>query len=113
MSNQVTDQKVTSCLIAVAAALGLTLSRRCHGASFCTVYMEANPHMMRQEQRDILQNAKQALEAAGLGGITLGRFSNPPYRSKVTGQMEEGHPRHGDPLLEIESVWWSPPDETA
>jgi hypothetical protein len=27
--------------------------------------------------------------------------------------MEEGHPRHGDPLLEIESVWWSPPDEAA
>ena len=113
MSNQVTDQKVTSCLIAVAGGPGLAPAHRRHGASFCTVYMEANPHMMRQEQRDILQNAKDALEAAGLGGITLTRFSNPPFHNRHTNTMEDGHPRHGDPLLEIESVWWSPPDETA
>lgn len=101
-----TDAEIVAEIKREAEQLGLTIDTRRHGASFCTVYLEAPFVLPREEQASRLRQAKALLEANGLTNVVLTRFDNPPYRSKVTGKMEEGHPRHGDPLLEIDSVWW-------
>lgn len=101
-----TDAEIVAEIRREAEHLGLTIDTRRHGGHFCTVYLEAPTGLPREEQASRLRQAKGLLEANGVAGVTLTRFDNPPYRSQATGKMEEGHPRHGDPLLEIESVWW-------
>lgn len=101
-----TDSEVVTEIKREAEHLGLSIDKRRHGGHFCTVYLEAPVGLPRDEQASRLRQAKALLEANGVLSVSLTAFNNPPYRSQATGKMEEGHPRHGDPLLEIESVWW-------
>lgn len=101
-----TDSEIVAEIKREAEHLRLTIDLRRHGAHFCTVYLEAPSALPRDEQASRLRQAKGLLEANGVANVVFTHFDNPPYRSKATGKMEEGHPRHGDPLLEIDSVWW-------
>jgi hypothetical protein len=101
-----TDSEVVAAIKREAEHLGLTIDLRKHGAQFCTVYLDAPSVLPREEQASRLRQAKALLEANGVANVALTRYDNPPFHNKNSGQMEEGHPRHGDPLLEIESVWW-------
>ena len=101
-----TDAEIVAAIRREAEHLGLSIDTRRHGGHFCTVYLEAPSVLPREEQASRLRQAKGLLDANGVPSVVLTRFNNPPYHSKVTGKMEEGHPRHGDPLLEIDSVWW-------
>jgi hypothetical protein len=104
----ITDREVVAAIGREAELLGLSTDTHRHGARFCTVYMEA-PGGPWEEQFRLLSRAKLMLEVAGVPSVKLTRFDNPPYRSQATGKMEPGHPRHGAPLLEIQSVWWVQP----
>lgn len=101
-----TDSEVVAEIKREAEHLGLTIDLRKHGGQFCTVYLDAPSVLPREEQASRLRQAKALLEANGVANVVLTRYDNPPFLNKNTGQMEEGHSRHGDPLLEIESVWW-------
>lgn len=107
-----TDKEVVEAIQRVAHALNLTVDKRRHGGHFCTVHLEAPASMERETQCSYLRQAKAQLEAAGLQYVTLTRFNNPPFKNKSTGKVEASHPRHGDPLIELESVWWAPPTTT-
>lgn len=96
---------VVESLQEAAKQFDLTLSLRRHSASFCTVYLEAQTALPRVEQQVRLKQARDFLEARDVQA-ELTRFNNPPFRNPNTGKMEEGHHRHGDPLLEVETVWW-------
>jgi hypothetical protein len=101
-----TDAEIVTEIRREAEHLGLAIDTRRHGGHFCTVYLEAPSVLPRDEQESRLRQAKALLEANGLCNVVLTRFNNPPYLNRNTGKMEEGHPRHGDPLIEIDSVWW-------
>lgn len=100
------DPDVVAVIKREAEQVGLHIDLRRHGGSYCTVYMEAPAVLPRTEQRSRLAQAKTLMEAAGLTSVTLTAFNNPPFHNRHTNTMEDGHPRHGDPMLEIESVWW-------
>lgn len=100
------DSEVVTEIKREAEHLGLSIDLRRHGGHYCTVYLEAPRALPRDEQHSRLAQAKLLLEANGVTNVKLTRFDNPPFRNKNTGKMEDGHPRHGDPLLEIDSVWW-------
>lgn len=100
------DPDVVEVIKREAEQVGLRIDLRRHGGSYCTVYIEAPAVLPRAEQRSRLVQAKTLMEAAGLTSVTLTAFNNPPYYNKYSGKQEAGHPRHGDPMLEIESVWW-------
>lgn len=100
------DSEVVAVIKREAEQVGFRIDLRRHGGSYCTVYMEAPAVLPRTEQRSRLVQAKTLMEAAGLTSVTLTAFNNPPYYNKHSGKQEAGHPRHGDPMLEIESVWW-------
>lgn len=101
-----TDPEVVASIKREAEHIGLSVGLRRHGGSFCTVYMEAPVALPRAEQRSRLAQAKSLLDAAGVSSVKLTAFNNPPFHNRHTNTMEDGHPRHGDPMLEIESVWW-------
>ena len=93
-------------LIKVTSELhGLTLSFSTSSGKFREVFLEADSTLPREEQVAKLKKAAVIFTDAGLEGVKVTRFNNPPYKSN--GKWQAGHPRHGDPLLEISSVWWS------
>lgn len=100
------DRDVVTEIKREAGHLGLTISRRLHSGKFCTVYLEAPATLPRTEQVNRLRQAKTLLEANGVSNVVLTHFDNPPFFNRNSGKTEAGHPRHGDPLLELESVWW-------
>jgi hypothetical protein len=101
-----TDSAITLAILEAALTNGLELDFRTHGGSFRTAYLSAPKSLGSLEQHSLLKLAQQLIEAAGTKGAKLTRYDNPPYFNKHTGKTEAGHPRHGDPLLEIDSVWW-------
>jgi hypothetical protein len=101
------DSNIVTEIERAVKALGLELEQTRHGGSFCTVHISAPASVAKPEQAALLRQCKEALVAAGVTTtIELTRYDNPPYKSQATGKMEQGHPRHGDPLLIIDSVWW-------
>lgn len=110
-NQKATDSQVVAALKRVADHPNILLSHRQHAGHFRTCYLEADPHMARDKQLELLKEARKILTEAGVAGVTLTHFNNPPYRNKQTGKTEAGHPRHGDPMLEVESVWWAPEKE--
>ncbi len=101
-----TDNKVVRVINWVAEQYNLTLEHREHGGKFRTVYLSAHVQFPREEQRRRLERAFRDLKDAGISSVELTRYDNPPYRNKFTGQMDDGHPRHGDPVVLVDSVWW-------
>lgn len=98
------DTELVSTLQTVAAIFELDLDIRRHGASYCTVYLSADPVDPAPALR--MRAAFEELKARGVEGAKLTRFNNPPFYNRNTGRQEAGHPRHGQPLIEIDSVWW-------
>lgn len=98
----------TMLIKAIAAAMGLTLDIRKHyGGPFVTVYLEAPQGLPWQEQQARLQSARDKInDRPEVGRPVLTRFNNPPKFMRHSGKMDPGHPRHGDPLLEIDSFVW-------
>ena len=102
------DKDVVDAIESVALQNDLEVSKRRHSGNFCTVYLSAHEELLAIDQVKVLVKARQSLVEAGLGTIALDYYDNPPFLNRNTGRMETGHPRHGDPMLVIESVWWEP-----
>ncbi len=105
---QLTDSQVTRAIISAAKTPNVTIDYRAHGGKFRTVYIEASEKLPFNEQRDLLAKLQMELLTAGVTNVKMTRFNNPPFLNRNTGKYETGHPRHGHPFLEIESVWWIP-----
>ncbi len=94
------DHQVVNLIKQVAADLNLQLERRNHGASFCTVYLSTKEGA---EQAVNLYAASASLRMAGVAH-SLTCYDNPLKRTN--GKLSLGHPCHGEPMIEIDSVWW-------
>lgn len=101
------DSNVVDLIKVTAELHGLVLSHRSTTSHFRDVYLEANAELPRDLQVAKLHEAANTFKAAGLNDVTVTRFVNPPKLNAKTGKFEAGHERHGDPLLEMVSVWWS------
>ncbi|WMC09531.1 hypothetical protein PU634_10425 [Oceanimonas pelagia] len=90
------DRQIVNTIKQVSADLGLTYHCRRLGWKFCTVALKAPANLNRVEQQTLLEKADGVLIARGLVSGQLTTHTNPE------------HPRHGDPFIEIDSVWWDP-----
>jgi hypothetical protein len=100
------DSNVTSAITRAAKKFSLIIEKRRHGGRFCTVHLCAPDSLPWVVQNALLIQARDQLTADGVANVVKTQFDNPPYRNPNTGKEEGGHPRHGDPLLEVDSVWW-------
>lgn len=92
-------------LQSIAAKHGLKLEVRKGSSLFSDIYLETEALLPQHEQAEALKKVAAELEAANLV-YTIGRTNNPPKYNKSTGGYDQGHPRHGDPLITIPSVEW-------
>lgn len=91
-----TDHDVTRCIQSTAEHDRLLIDFRYHGSGGArTVYLTAAQPQDMQEANTRLRTAQARLTGAGIHA-QLGVISN-PY-----------HPQYGEPVLEIDSVWWQP-----
>lgn len=104
------DTSVVKNIVEASRLFGMVMDHRTHGGKFRTVYLSADPVLPRTEQQVRCQQATEYLRLHNVQA-ELTRHDNPPFYNKNTGKQEDGHPRHGDPLVEIDSVWWGEQEE--
>ena len=98
----------TQFLQRLAMSLDVELELRQHfGGPYVTVYMVAPQGLPWHEQQARLQECRDKInDRPEVGRPVLTRFNNPPKFMRHSGKMDPGHPRHGHPLLEIDSFVW-------
>lgn len=102
------DKEVVETIKDVAHQYDLAMDHRQHGGKFRTVYLVAPFVLPRTEQERRLEQAFRDLLNRGILA-NMARHDNPSLLNRSIGKMEDGHHRHGDPLIEIHSVWWDEP----
>lgn len=99
----------TAFVLRTAQYCGVQVEVRKHYiGQFATVYVMAPESLSKADQRALLETFRQQLVNCPGGALrsVMTHFDNPPRFNRHTGKIDLGHPRHGDPLIEIDSFIW-------